>query len=124
MKQQNNLPHITNFSWGHIEIDEQQHFRDVKCFPCGSRSWDWNETGTKHSPGIQPSDVKELLEQGATCVVLATGVYGRLQICPETLQMLKDLNIPVHVLKTGAAIKKYNELRETEAVGGLFHSTC
>ncbi len=117
-------PRITHFSWGHIEVEEQQHFKDVKCFPCGSRAWDWNETGTKHIPGIQQSDVKELLEQGATSVVLATGVFGKLHICPETLQLLKDLNIPVHVLQTKEAVALYNKLRETEQVGGLFHSTC
>jgi len=124
MKQQIYSPRITNFSWGLMEIEGQQHFKDVKCFPGGSRAWDWNETGTSHIPGIQPSDVKELLESGATCVVLATGVLGRLQICPETLQLLEGLNIPVHVLKTKEAVALYNKLRETEPVGGLFHSTC
>ena len=29
-----------------------------------------------------------------------------------------------HVEETKAAVRVYNELRETEPVGGLFHSTC
>jgi hypothetical protein len=33
------------------------------------RGWhtigNWRETGTEHSPGIQPADVQELLDRGA-----------------------------------------------------------
>ncbi len=38
--------------------------------------------------------------------------------------MLKERNIPVHMLQTEKAAQLYNELRETQRVGGLFHSTC
>ena len=47
-------------------------------------------TGTDHVPGIQPSDVEELLEHGAKVVVLSKGIYQRLQTCSETLEMLKQ----------------------------------
>jgi hypothetical protein len=65
-------------------------FKDAKLFPGGAREWDWSETGTAHVPGIQPTDVTELLEHGATVVVLSKGVYERLRVCPETLKMLSD----------------------------------
>jgi hypothetical protein len=32
--------------------------------------------------------------------------------------------IEVEVLQTEAAVKRFNELRQTVPVGGLFHSTC
>jgi hypothetical protein len=124
MKQSIESPRITHLDWGQVEVDGQRLFKDAKCFPGGSRAWDWGKTGTHHVPGIQPSDVKELLEQGATCVVLSTGVFERLQVCTETFQLLKNLDIPVHVRQTRKAVELYNQLRETEAVGGLFHSTC
>ena len=117
-------PRITHISWGHIVLEGQQSFQDVKCFPGGARAWDWRETGTHHVPGIQPSDVKELLEQGATCVVLSKGFYERLQVSSKTLSLLKELNIQVYVRQTQEAVELYNQLRETEPVGGLFHSTC
>ena len=41
-------------------------------------------------PGIQPSEVTELLEHGATLVVLTKGVYEQLRVCPDTLKMLSD----------------------------------
>ena len=117
-------PRVTQLSWGRLEVEGHGAFKDAKLFPGGSREWDWNETGTRHVPGIQPADVEELLEHGASVVVLSRGVYERLRVCPETLSMLEERGVPVHVLQTERAVQTYNELRETERVGGLFHSTC
>ncbi len=117
-------PRITHLSWGRLEVEGGRRFKDAKLFPGGSREWDWRETGTDHVPGIQPADVEELLEHGAKFVVLSKGIYQRLQVCSETLEMLKQRGIGVHVLQTKQAVSLYNELRDKEAVGGLFHSTC
>jgi len=124
MEQRLLSPRITQFSWGRMEIEGYGAFKDAKLFPGGSKKWDWNKTGTSHVPGIQSADVEELLENGATVVVLSKGIQERLQVCPETIQILKDRGIPAHVLQTEEAVRLYNELREKEQVGGLFHSTC
>ena len=109
MARDTHCPRITKFSWGHVEIEGcPAPYKDAKLFPGGSRSWDWEETGTSHAPGIQPGDVEELLEHGATIVVLSRGMYERLQVCPETLRMLKERDVPVHVLQTEDAVKCYN----------------
>jgi hypothetical protein len=117
-------PHITHLSWGRLEVEGGRRFKDAKLYPGGAREWDWRETGTHHVPGIQPADIHELVERGATTVVLSRGILEALQVSPETLRVLKDRGITAHVLQTEAAVKLYNELRETEPVGGLFHSTC
>lgn len=119
-------PHITHVSWGRLEIDGgAQSFKDAKLYPGGARAWDWNETGTSHNPGIQPADVDELLDHGASVVVLSRGMNKRLQVKPETLDMLDESGVDTHVLQTELAVERYNELQEAgEAVGGLFHSTC
>ncbi|MHC4209923.1 MAG: Mth938-like domain-containing protein [Planctomycetota bacterium] len=118
-------PTIARLTWGHLEVEGRERpYKDAKLFPGGSRAWDWNETATSHDPGIQPADVEELLEHGATVVVLATGMYQRLGVCPETLRLLEQKNVPVHVLQTEKAVRRYNELIETEAAGALIHSTC
>ncbi len=75
-------------------------------------------------PGIQPTDVQELLDHGATAVVLSKGILERLEISPETLKMLRDRGVSTHVLQTEKAVEVYNELRQTQPTGGLFHSTC
>jgi hypothetical protein len=123
MKEAMHSPRITHLSWGRLEVQDGA-FKDAKLFPGGSREWDWNETGTSHVAGIQPADVEELLEYGATVVVLSKGFYERLQICQQTLQMLEDKNITVHVKQSQEAVRIYNELSQTERVGALIHSTC
>ena len=126
MKMNNNIksPRITDHSWGRIVVDDRTSYKDAKLFPGGSRKWDWKETGTNHVPGIQPADVKELLDHGATVVVLSKGVQNALGVRSDTIEMLENKGIAVHVDQTDAAIRLYNELRESEAVGGLFHTTC
>ena len=116
-------PRVTDLAWGRLEV-EGSTFKDAKLFPGGTRAWDWNETGTNHEPGIQPADVEELLECGATTVVLSKGFHERLGVTPETLRMLEERGVAAHVRQTEEAIRLYNELRETEKVGALIHSTC
>ena len=119
-------PKITFFKWGKLEIvGYEKAFRDAKLYPGGAREWDWTETGTRHSPGIQPADVDELLDNGARAIVLSKGVQLRLETQQKTLQYLEDKGIEVFVLQTEKAIQKYNELAESgESVGALIHSTC
>jgi hypothetical protein len=117
-------PRISHLSWGHIEVEGHPPFKDAKIFPGGAREWDWRETGTRHVPGIQPADVRELIEHGAKAVVLSKGIWQRLQVCPETLELLAKNDIQVGVLQTEDALNRFNVLRESMPVGGLFHSTC
>jgi len=118
-------PRVTHLAWGRIQLEGRQTvFKDVKLYPGGARAWDWNETGTEHRPGIQPADVAELVQHGARIVVLSQGMLGRLRISPGTLRQLRDRGISVHVLRTAAAVKVYNELAATTPVAALLHSTC
>ena len=123
MEREVRSPRVTDLAWGRLEV-EGGTFKDAKLFPGGARAWDWNETGTRHEPGIQPGDVEELLERGTTAVVLSKGFYGRLGVTPEALRMLEDRGVAAHVRQTEEAIALYNELRETQKVGALIHSTC
>ena len=117
-------PRITALAWGRVEVEGGASFKDAKLYPGGAREWDWRETGTRHAPGIQPADVEELIARGAEVVVLSQGIWERLRIMPETLQMMRRHGIAAHVLQTEEAVTLYNELCETSPVGGLIHSTC
>ena len=114
-------PRISHLSWGHIEVEGCPPFKDAKIFPGGAREWDWRETGTRHVPGIQPADVRELIEHEAKAVVLSIGIWQRLKVCPETLELLAENDIQVEVLQTENAVKRFNALREKMPFGGLFH---
>ena len=118
-------PRIRSLAWGRIEVEGvYAPYKDAKLWPGGSREWDWNETGTRHEPGIQPADVQELLVNGATAIILSRGIQRRLKVRPDTLALLEEKGVPAHVLPTEEAVRLYNELREEETIGGLFHSTC
>ena len=90
----------------------------------GGRAWDWAETGTRHSPGIQPADVEELVARGATAVVLSRGMNKRLRVRPDTCRYLEERSITVHVAGTREAVKICNDLTDDTLVAGLFHFTC
>ena len=124
MADQPRSPRISHLSWGRLEVEGHGSFKDAKLYPGGAREWDWRETGTRHSPGIQPADVEELLDRGAELVVLSRGILEALRVCPETLALLEDRGIPAHVLQTEDAIRLYNQLAAERRVGALVHSTC
>lgn len=125
MTHEERSPEILEISWGHMQVAGLGTGKDFKLFPGGGREWDWAQTGTRHSPGIQPADVEELLAHGATTVVLSQGMEMRLQVDPAVYEYLKRHSVPVHTAETSAAVAIYNELAAGgHPVAGLFHSTC
>jgi hypothetical protein len=119
---------ITDLAWGQMEVTvdgEAQHFKDCKIWPGGAREWRWEETGTHHSPGIQPADIEEVLEQEVEVIMFGRGQLGRLNVSAETESLLRERGIPYHVEMTKRAVQVFNELvAQGKRVGGLFHSTC
>lgn len=117
-------PRVHSIAWGRMEVERLGVGKDFKLFPGGGRPWDWSETGTRHDPGVQPADVAELLEHGATTVVLSRGMDLVLRVPAETVRYLEERGVTVHVAETTEAVGIYNDLCATAPVGGLFHSTC
>jgi hypothetical protein len=119
---------ITGLSWGQMDVSiagEKQRFKDCKIWPGGAREWRWEETGTHHSPGVQPADVEEVLDQGIDVIVFGRGQFGRLNVSAGAEALLRERGIPYHAEKTNRAVQIFNELaRQGKRVGGLFHSTC
>jgi hypothetical protein len=99
--------------------------KDFKLWPGGGREWNWTETGTHHEPGIQPADVRELLEHGCRVVVLSRGMWLRLGVCGAALELLESEGAEIERAETKRAVAIYNDLAASgTSVGGLFHSTC
>lgn len=119
-------PRISELRWGRIRVaGAEAPLRDAVLFPGGGHEWDWRITRTGHVAGIAPAAVRELLARGATEVVLARGWLGLLRIAPQTCDELARKKIPFHVLRTPAAVRRYNRLVDAGvAVGALIHSTC
>lgn len=121
---ENGSPLIERLDWGRVQTSIGE-FRDVKLWPGGGRGWDWNETGTHHSPGVQAGDVVELLDNGSRVVVIGCGQHQRLGVTRGAEDLITDRGAQMIVLETNEAAIRYNALaRAHEAVGALIHSTC
>lgn len=120
-----NSPKITRSVRGKIQTEDFLVCKDVKCFPGGSRTWDWNETGTNHEQGVQVTDILELIANGANTIILGTGYQKKLNIDTDTIEYMKSKKIDFHISDTQRAIELYNtSIQKGLRVGGLFHSTC
>lgn len=118
-------PRIISSGWGKLEVQSLGKGKDFKLWPGGGRPWDWNETGTSHSPGIQVADVEELVDHGCLTVILGCGVFSRLKITREALDYLDKQGIETIATDTKRAIRTYNEYVDRNLpIGGLFHTTC
>jgi hypothetical protein len=118
-------PKVLDHAWGQIAVEGVGSFRDVKLWPGGGREWDWEETGTRHDPGIQPADVEELLDANSEIVVLSKGRELRLKTCEETIQLLEENEVTVVREETSLAIAEYNRLAQSSCrVAALIHTTC
>lgn len=119
---------ITNLTWGRIEVTvngKSRRFRDCKVWPDGAIDWDWNETGTRHQPGIQPEDIEDILARDIEVMILSRGMNLRLQTLPKTEKLLQSRGIEYHIEQTPRAIEMFNKLmRQGKKVGGIFHSSC
>lgn len=118
-------PRIESIGWGKMRIESLGSGKDFKLWPGGGRHWDWKETGTAHSPGIQVVDVEELVTHGCSKVILARGVFSRLKVTKEALTYLESHGIETIATDTKRAVQMYNNCIDQDIpVGGLFHSTC
>ncbi|XP_077984335.1 mth938 domain-containing protein-like [Glandiceps talaboti] len=120
-------PEVKDISWGIMKVGLNDTYKDCKTWPGGSRTWDWRETGTRHTPGVQPTDLKEIVEKGVDVLVIGIGMEEKLGVPKETLDYIKEQNIEALVLQTEKAVEKYNSLVKGGGggrVGAIFHSTC
>ncbi|WP_211341593.1 MTH938/NDUFAF3 family protein [Myceligenerans xiligouense] len=123
---------MTRLAWGVVDVEGVGRFKDVILCPGGATAWDWGVTGTRHSPGIQPSDVDqavaatrtETTAAGIEVIVLSRGMESRLGVHEDTVRYAESLGMEVHVAPTEDAVALYNEVAATRAVAALIHSTC
>jgi acyl-coenzyme A thioesterase PaaI-like protein len=118
-------PAILSFSWGRIKVEGLGSGRDWQLWPGGGGEWNWQVHDTGHWNGVAKEDVEELVERGATTVVLTTGRLGRLRVPRGLVDEYRQRGVRIVVITTTRGIAIYNKLqRDGVAVGGLFHSTC
>ena len=114
---------ISNLKWGEITVNGKT-YKDIKIWPNMVKSWDWSETGTSHTPGIQVGDFLEFIDK-VDYLVLSRGMDMRLGVSSDVIKYMTNKKIVLIMAETKQAVETYNLLaRSGLKVGGLFHSTC
>ncbi len=117
-------PGVTGFRWGEIVVAGDRTFKDARLFPGGAEEWDWRKTGTRHDPGIQTTDLADLLAMKPDVIILSRGVDLVLQVPQAKIDYAKAHAPTVLVLQSEQAIAEYNKRIASERIVALIHSTC
>ena len=117
---------ILKVVWGEITTFDGSVFKDCKLKGIISTEWNWALTNTHHNPGIQITDLQDLIDENTTTVILSRGMKDVLKTMPETFVFLKEKGLTVHHLKTPDAVVMYNLLVKDlgTSLVALIHSTC
>lgn len=110
---------IEGYSFGRIVVDGKPYSRDIIVFHDHVRANWWRLEGHV----LQLADIKDVLSTKPKTLIVGTGHDGVLKVKPEVRDYCKKTGITLIELKTGEAVKKYNELAASGVVG-LFHLTC
>src|SRR4051794_5779914 len=94
---------IASFRWGQILDTSGRTFKDARLFPGDVEEWDWRKTGTRHDPGIQIADLKDLVALKPDVVILSRGVDLVLQVPQATIDFARSHAAQVLVLQSEEA---------------------
>jgi hypothetical protein len=113
------MAQIHEYRFGHINIDGEDHDKDVIILPGRIVSNWWRKDG--HSLALE--DLEDVIDELPKRLVVGAGAYGRMRPDPKTIEALAERGIEVEILETEAAVRRYGELDGREAAAAL-HLTC
>lgn len=111
---------IEEYEFGRIVIDGKEYTDDVRIIN-GKVLPNW---WRKQGHFLDVSDLKEVFAEEIKILVVGTGHSGVMKVGDSVREYCKKKGIELIELKTGEAVKKYNELSEKKGVAGAFHLTC
>lgn len=137
---------IISEGWGTITLRAgvTKIFKDVIILPSKEQpfqEWNWQaeKPFMRHHPGIRIIDIENLIFKHTPTpdvIILSQGRGhggqrdnpgpGILEVCAGVKEHIESQGVEVHILKTAAAIEKYNELRNEgkKHIAALIHTTC
>jgi len=111
---------IRNYKFGKIEINGKEYHSDLIIYKNRINDKWWRKEG--HNLCID--DLKEILNEKPTLLIIGTGAYGLMKVPLELIKYLKKNDIQIIIRKTKEACEEYNKLYQTENVIAAFHLTC
>jgi hypothetical protein len=110
---------IEHYSFGSIKIDGETYSHDVIVVGSKVKSW-WR--ATSHEVSI--NDLEPILEEKPKTVIFGTGASGVMKVASETEEYLRQKGMDVRILRTGEAVKSFNQRSAEAGLVGAFHLTC
>lgn len=113
------MPAISNYRFGQIVIDGEEHSKDVILLPNRVVARWWRKDG--HSLVLE--DLADVIDELPPNLIVGSGAYGRMKPDPGALQELEDRGIAIEILPTEQAVERYRQL-DPAATAAALHLTC
>lgn len=113
------LARISEYRFGHIVVDDEEHERDVIVLPDRVIGEWWRKEG--HSLVVE--DLEEVLDELPPRLIVGTGAHGQMHPDPAALEALARRGIEVEVIDTRQAVERFN-ISDTGATAAALHLTC
>jgi len=112
---------ISNYSFGHLEVDGKDYDSDLIIFPDGSVDCDWRR---KEGHKLDRGDIAGLIDDSPELIIIGTGAYGCMIPSEKLLETLDQKGVEYMAEPSDLAMKLYNEYCPSKRVGACFHLTC
>lgn len=107
-------------SFGKITIDGETFNSDVIIYPNRVQASWWRKEGHR----LQVADLTEVIDERPEVLIIGTGHNGLMEVPEETLHVLRQEGIEIHVEKTTRAVELFNHMPEDKKVMAALHLTC
>ena len=114
---------ITDYSFGRITVDGQTYTSDVIIHGDDINDKWWRDTGHR----LAVTDLADVVQDRPEVLIVGTGHSGQMEVPEQVRHDIQSYGIELHVLRTGDAVRIYNELsqeRGPENVAAALHLTC
>lgn len=115
---------IDSFSFGSIQVDGVTYQDDVVIDGGVVRKRDKKPSRKFRSDyGHTPVSLEETIPWNCKCLIIGTGVDGKMRVRPEVKQLAGQRQIELVVLPTACAIEKIQQ-GPPEGTNAILHITC
>jgi hypothetical protein len=113
------MARIDHYEFGRIVVDGREETRDLIILP-NRVVWNW---WRQEGHALVVDDLREVLDELPSQLVVGTGANGRMRPDPDTIQQLQERGVTVEALPTSQAVRRFAELNPASTAATL-HLTC
>lgn len=120
MTEKSTPPHIDEYRFGQIVIDDESYTNDVIIFPDRVMANWWRDQG--HALSVD--DLEDVLAASPQVLIVGTGAYGRMVVSAETRDHVEEQGIEVIIHKSEKACQVYDQISQEKKTVAALHLTC